>query len=264
LSDATVSDIVLADGSPMPISLVLERVLWFAPPVLLAVMAVSMVRRKLHRELPWFFAYTIFDACQSVFSWFLWDNKALYFYHYWVTELVSVIIGFVIIYEVFSKIVNRYERVQRVGFVLYRWSAVVLLFVATITVAIAPDMNSSAIFDGIVTLQRGVRIVQTGLLIFLFAFASFLALSWRNCAFGVALGFGLLAVVELILATVRSFVGPAFDQLYAVLKAIAYNSAALIWAVYVLQRQPAVKKITSLPKTDVAVWSDTLTELVRR
>jgi hypothetical protein len=246
----------------MPV--LLEQILWFTPPLLYAVMSVSMVRRGVHREVPWFFAYTLFDGGQSVFAWFLRENMAVYFYFYWIMEVVGIILGFVIIYEVFRKIVVRYERVQRVGFALYRWFAVGLLTVGAVTVAIAPEMNRDALFDGIMTLQVGVRIIQTGLLVFLFAFASYLGLSWRNCSFGVALGFGFLAIVELVLATVRSNVGPEFTPIYAVLKPIAFNITVLVWAAYILQRQPVLKQVTSVPKTDLAVWNDTLTEFMRR
>lgn len=246
----------------MPV--LLEQILWFTPPLLFAVMSVAMVRRGLHREVPWFFAFTLIDGSLSVFSWFLRENKAGYFYFYWALELVGIIIGFVIIYEVFRNIVVRYERIQRVGFALYRWLAVALLVVGTVTVAIAPEMNRAALFEGIVNLQVGVRIIQTGLLVFLFAFASYLALSWRNCSFGVALGFGILAMVELVLAAMRAHLGPEFTPVYTWLKPIAFNVTALIWAAYVFQRQPVLKQVTSVPKTDVAVWNDTLTEFIRR
>jgi hypothetical protein len=242
----------------------LQLGLWFSGTLLLLLISTFMVRRNLHRELSWFFAYTIFEASQSVICWFLRQDTALYFYFYWLTELVSIVIGFVIIYEVFRTIVSRYERVQRVGFILYRWSAVVLLFLATITVASASSINSDAVFDGIMVLQRGVRIIQVGLLVLLFAFTSFLALSWRNCSFGVALGFGFLATVELVLAAVRAHLGPNGNQIYELLKPIAYNLTVLIWVAYVLQRQPVVKTVTSLPATEVAVWDRTLMEFTRR
>jgi hypothetical protein len=246
----------------MPV--MLEQILWFTSPLLFAVMSVSMVRRGLHREVPWFFAYTLFDGSLTAFSWFLRNNTKAYFYYYWIMEVLGVILAFVIIYEVFRKIVVRYERVQRVGFALYRWSAVALLLVGTVTVAIAPEMNRDALFDGIMTLQVGVRIIQTGLLVFLFAFASYLGLSWRNCSFGVALGFGFLAIVELTLAALHAQFGADFIPVYTLLKPIAFLITVLIWAGYVLQRQPVLKQVTSVPKTEVAVWNDTLTEFMRR
>src|SRR5262249_42935556 len=162
--------------------LVVERTLWFTPPLLQVAMSVLIVRRRLYREVPWFLAFILFDASQSAISFFIRKRMPLYFYFYWITELVTLIMGFIIIYEIFSNIVSRYEGIQRVGLTLYRWSAVLLLFFATITIASSPDLNSAAIFDTIVTLQRGVRLMQAGLLVLLFSFTTYLGLSWRNCS----------------------------------------------------------------------------------
>ena len=223
-----------------------------------------MVRRKLHRELPWFFAYTLFDAVQSASSWFLRHHMPLYFYIYWICELVLVVAAFAVIYEVFRNLVKDYTTIHRAGFWLYRLCAVALLVLATMAVAKAPQMNSAAIIDGIFILERGVRIVQAGLLFFLFLFASYLGLSWRNSVFGIALGFGLFASMELAVVAIRSHVGNSLDSVYVFAKSLCYNCAVLIWFVYLLQRQPTTQPVTSVPKTDIAVWDQTLTEFLRR
>src|SRR5262249_14237601 len=216
-------------GSPMSVPLLLERTLWLAGPLLQATISVFMLRRKLHRELPWFFGYTVFQVVQTTVSWFLHDKFPPYFYFYWSAELVGLILGLAVIYEVFRNVVMNYDRLHRAGFMLYRWCAVLLLLVATITVATAPNIDSAAIIEGIITLDRGVRLVQVGLLLFLFIFASYLSLSWRSHSFGVALGFGFLASVELALAAIRSHVGTDANQFYATLKPLTYFFTLLIW-----------------------------------
>jgi hypothetical protein len=248
----------------MPTPLVVERILWFLPVFLQVSICVFMVRRKLYGELPWFFAYGIFEPLESTVSFFVRHQMPLYFYFYWITEFVSVAFGLAIIYEVFKNLVTRYERVQKIGLWLYRCCAGLLLLIATATVAMAPDINTQAMFEGIVTLERGLRFMQAGLLVFLFAFASYLGLSWRNCSFGVALGFGFLASVELALAAIRSHIGNHADQIYVVLKSIAFNLSTAIWLAYLLLPQREAKPVTSIPKHDLAVWDNTLTELVRR
>jgi hypothetical protein len=249
----------------MSISLLVERGLWFLPIVLQAVIAVFLVRRRLHRELPCFFAYTVFQIVESTISWFIRHNAAVYFYFYWDAELASVLLEFAVIYEIFRNVVGRYERIQRVGFALYRWCAVLLLVVGTLTAAGAPDVTGAAMMEGIVALERGVRIVQAGLVFFLFIFASYLGLSWRNYLFGVALGFGLLATSELAVAAIGSHLGTAGNPLYAAFKPIIYNCSVVVWSVYLLHRQPVMQPVvSSIPKTEVAVWDQTLTELIRR
>jgi hypothetical protein len=70
--------------------------------------------------------------------------------------------------------------------------------------------------------------------------------------------------VELTLAALHAQFGADFTPVYTLLKPIAFLITVLIWAGYVFQRQPVLKQITSVPKTDVAVWNDTLTEFMRR
>ncbi len=51
----------------------------------------------------------------------------------------------------------------------------------------------------IMTLQRSVRVVQCGLMLFLLVFSRYLGTNWRQKSFGIALGFGAFASVELSL-----------------------------------------------------------------
>jgi hypothetical protein len=247
----------------MLVPLVVERTLWFSGPLLQVAMSVVIVRRGLYREVPWFLAYMLFSASQSTISFFV-RRTPIYFYWYWIAEVIGIIFGFIIVYEIFRNIVGRYERIQRVGLRLYRWCAVVLLCVATIIIASSPGLNSTVIFDTILTLQRGVRILTVGLLVILFSFTIYLGLSWRNCSFGVALGLGFLAITELSLAAVREYLGPSANEFYILTKSIAYECTVLIWTVYVWKSQPAAPAVSALPKAEMAAWNQTLTEYLRR
>jgi hypothetical protein len=248
----------------MSAELVAQRILWFLPMLLQLGAATLMVRRRLHRELPMFFAFMLYDSACGVVAWLLRGQMPEYFYFYWIAEAMGAALGFAVIYEIFFNVVKRYETIHRFGFLLYRWAAVILLVFATITAATAPGIDSARIIEGILTLERGVRIVQAGLLLVLFLFASYLGLSWRSNVFGVALGFGMYATVDLALVAVFAHAGASANQLYVWAKPLAYNLMTLIWAVYMLQPQTTTQAITSLPKTEMAVWDQTLVEYLRR
>src|SRR5262249_10422625 len=138
-------------------------------------------------------------------------SNASIFLFCWINEALEAMLGFAVIYEVFNIVVKRYQTIHRFGFLLYRWAAVGLLLAATITAANAPGMDSARVIEGIFVLERGVRIVQAGLLLVLFLFASYLGLSWRSNVFGVALGFGIYASAELALVAIRAHVGADAD-----------------------------------------------------
>lgn len=244
----------------MSATLIAQRILWFLPMLLQLTVAAVMVRRRLYKELPMFFAFILFDLVASLGGFLLRDRYPPYFYWYWICEGIAAGLGFAVIYEVFTNVVKRYETIHRFGFVLYRWAAVVLLVMAAVTAATAPD--AARIFDAIVTLERGVRIVQTGLLLVLFVFASYLGLSWRSNLFGVALGFGMYASVELTLAAISAHTRA--DQLYIWVKSVAYNTTTVIWAVYIIPPQRKPEAVASPPKSEAGVWAQALADFLRR
>jgi FlaA1/EpsC-like NDP-sugar epimerase len=69
---------------------------------------------------------------------------------------------------------------------------------------------------------------------------------WRQHVFGIALGFGIFASIELILITVVMHFGDAPAAIVSLMKSAAYNGVTLLWIMY-LRRQRE-----SLLETDVA------------
>jgi hypothetical protein len=241
-----------------------ERVLWFIPAFLQAVMAILMLRRKLYRELPVFFAYLIFKVALNCALWSFRHRMPHYFYIYWIGEAIGSTVAVGVIYEIFAIVTRPYEAIRRTGSLLYRWAAMSLLILATITAAMAPGMDPARIIEGILVLERGVRIVQSGLLLVLFLFASYLGMSWRSYVFGIALGFGIYASAELALVAIRTHIGADADQLYRWVKMIAFDFTTVLWTVYMLLPQAKHQTVTSLPKSEAAVWEQALMEYLQR
>ena len=90
------------------------------------------------------------------------------------------------------------------------------------------------------TLQRSVRVVQCGLILFLLVFSRYLGTNWRQKSFGIALGFGAFASVELSLIAINASTGNVFNQvLSSWINTIAYNITIFIWVGYMLVKSPA-------------------------
>jgi hypothetical protein len=86
------------------------------------------------------------------------------------------------------------------------------------------------------TLQRSIRIVQLGLILFLLLFSRFLGVSRKQLSFGIALGFGLFAGVELLLYALNSggFIG---QRILNPINMLTFIAATCIWIGYSLSRQ---------------------------
>ena len=209
--------------------------LWIAHPVLQLAVAAVMFRRKLHRAFPVFFAYIL---CQvlifaTVFPIFLKGSYEHFFYVYWICTGLSLAIGFKVIHEIFLDVFRPYHTLQDLGSVLFKWSALVMLLVASIVAAASPANEQGALVQAILTVQRCVRVTQVGLILFLLVFSRYLGVSWRQHSFGIALGFGSFASAELVWVALRA-VGYMSETAVSLANMACYNCAVLTWLGYAL------------------------------
>src|SRR5258706_2164755 len=170
-------------------SSILSTVVWCASTALLACTAGAIAYRRLYRELPIFFSYTLFLILRGVILLSLKSGSFAYFYGYWSGEVLSWALGLAAIQEIVQHLFRPYPAVERLIAVLFRWGAGLLIFIAIFAAYAAPGTATARVMQGIISLDRSVRIAQIGLLSLLFVFAGFLRLRWPHYVFGIALGF---------------------------------------------------------------------------
>jgi hypothetical protein len=224
-----------------------------------------MIRRKLYKSFPFFFAYVvaqilIFATLYPIYrpaAHDLFFNE-LFFYAYWATTAISVLLGFKVIHEVFVDIFRPYHTLRDLGSVLFKWAGLVMLLVAGVTAASNPITQSGPVVHAILTLQRSVRVIQFGLVLFLLFFSKYLGISWRQRSFGVALGFGSFAFMELALIALRSGMYLS-EPLMNIVNMSAYNAAIVTWAVYMWMKSPNRDCPSILLRSQR--WEQSLTDL---
>lgn len=241
-------------------------VLWLTPTLVRAVIAAFMLRRKLHCEFPFFFAYTVFHVLKTgVLFIFIHQSPWGYFYAYWISEVFSFGLGFAVIWEVMGHVLRPYEALWNLGRRLFAGAGALLVLVAVATVAgTSTIQDHNALIAWIHVAERGLRLVQCGLLAFLILFSTYFGITWRHHVFGVALGLGVYASVELAAKAVRSEVGWIGDETYNLVRLVASACATLIWAAYLLRPEPARVAVNRLPRTQVEQWNQALEELWQR
>lgn len=249
----------------MPDLRIILNALWPIAPVLQAIMALIMFRRKLHREFPFFFSYMIFHVLRTFVLLFVHSaSHWTYFCVYWSVELIDAVFTFAVIFEIFQHVFKPYEAVRNIAMVVFRWAGVVLICLASLSAVLASNAEKYPIMAGIFALDRSVFLMQAGLLLFLFMFASSLGLTWRNYLFGIAVGFAILASSELIVISLRAYAGWQAGVMYALLRPAAYNCAVLIWLGYLLQPQPAALHIKMPAPNRMEAWNQALTDFMYR
>ncbi len=219
--------------------------LWICHPVIQLMIAITMLRRQLHKTFPVFFTYVVSQILMFavIYPAHLRHNYWVYFYLYWASAALSAVLGFMVIHEVFLDVFRPYHTLRDLGSVLFKWTGLVMLLVAGVVSISSTDSDLLPWMHAILVTQRCVRLVQCGLVFFLLAFAGYLGVSRRQKSFGIALGFGVFAVCEL--AVVASFVGNHLGpQTMNLVNKAAYNSALLVWFGYVLAESP-VRQISA-------------------
>lgn len=240
---------------------ILYYALWFAHPVFQLSLAALMLHRGQHRKFKYFFGYIITQliSFSAVFAGF-WYHRgdAAFLYIYWFCEAGSAAFGFGVIYEVFVDVFRSFHTLRDLGTVLFKWAGLVMLLVAGV-VSISTNSNPMPPWmQAIVTTQRCVRIIQVGMILFLLFFARYLGVSRRQQSFGIALGFGGFAVINLTL--LASWVGNHLANPWmSIVNMTAYNGSLILWFSYLVVKSPARDAASTLLQTQR--WEHSLSDI---
>jgi hypothetical protein len=234
---------------------------------ILSCVAIAMVRREVHRRWPGFFLYVVFHIFQPILDiigviqkW----NPVTYYYFFYAVESLSLALSFVVIYEVFSSVMEPYDALRKVGKSLFFWTAAGLLLVGVLFAVFGPSTGGARVFKIVFYSERALRIVQVGLLALLFAISRSLALSWRSNAFGIALGYGIYASIQLVIVVLRLKYINFGHYVISWISTLSFMLASLIWLRYVLQPQRVAQPVRVIPYNDIAKWNEKLEELLKR
>jgi|SRR5450432_4029583 hypothetical protein len=242
--------------------------LWIAPHVLQTVIVIVMIRRKHYKQFPMFFSYNCFEIVQftSLFvAGHIPSASRKYYLIFATGAALSTILRFGVVYEIIVQLFRNYRSLHTLGKVLLRRAAVVLLLVAASFGALRSGGGFDRLMLGVSIVDRTFSVVLSGLLVCLFLFSKYFGLSWRSIAFGIALGFGIFASVELASSAIRSQVGLLGNQILDFVTMGTYHLCVLIWLFYMLAREePPKYNSGGLPEHDLETWNEELQRLIKK
>lgn len=249
----------------MPFSTFALYALWIAPALLMGLLAWVMRRRHLHRELPAFFAYAVFTAARTPALFYIYHRHLeAYAFSRWMAEGVSAVLGFAAIYEAFRQLFRGHGATRRLGLLFFRWVAGGFVLLAVVAAAGAPQTDLTRLVAAVVAVTQGVRLVQSGLVLFLLVFSLFAGLSWRSHQVGIAVGFGLFGGVQLATAAMQAHLGVVTSGTLLWVDMASYNCAVLVWVGYLLAPQRAEVAALAPVAVEVKSWNQALLQLLER
>ncbi|HZV21834.1 MAG TPA: hypothetical protein VE986_09850, partial [Hyphomicrobiales bacterium] len=241
----------------------LISILWITSPFTVTVILFWMVRKRLYAQYPIFFSYLVLQILGFLV---LYPVRKLgtatdYFYAYWVLSGLTGICSVAIICELLSVVLKPFIGLRDAGKLLFRWAAAVMVIMALVVASSSHVEGRGYIVSAVLELERCMRVVQCGLLLFVLCCSKYLGISASNRAYGILLGFGLNASTCLFLLSMSTYMGPRFDHSLSLGMSAAYNLATIVWLGYVLKPEPA-RKLLHLPISSPLVrWNEIATAM---
>jgi hypothetical protein len=154
-----------------------------------------------------------------------------------------VIFAVAVMDEILRSLFQEYGGIQSLGVTIFRWSCGLLLLLAIIGALSSGEAGGDRVVAAVLAFDRSVRLMQVGLFLLLMLLCRLLKNCWRQPVFGIALGFGVFASIELVLVSVVMWSGDSHGAMISLLKSAAYNAVTLVWIGYLKQQPQLVPQV---------------------
>ena len=171
----------------------------------------------------------------------------LYFYGYWASYAIEALLGFGAILSIYKLAMAPLKGLQGLGMIMFRWAAGISVAIA-ITIGFGPHVTSdSFIVRAVSQLQQTQSVLTLCMLLFVCLAIHPMGLSFRSRIFGVSLGLGIVAAVDIVQAAWLSHV-PQMNTIFSLVSSISICLTIAIWSVYFAFPEPKRRMIV-LPTT---------------
>jgi hypothetical protein len=231
--------------------------------LLVGVVAFFFWKRRLQRRFPAMGAYLglrLASVPALLFLLFRYQAApsstwySLYFFGYWAVYITSAVMLFFICIEVFRSALAPFSGLMKFGIVIFRWAVLASVIVSFSTFSFS-HRGILMIPDIAIGLMHSVSVLELCVLAFLCLCMNALRLSVRDIAFGISLGFGVMAADDFVAACVIShFVGltAPLQFVYQAMVLIALG----VWITYCALPEPVRKPVVMPANSTVYRWNE--------
>jgi hypothetical protein len=189
-------------------------------------------------------------------------SRHVYYNAYWMSEGMGLFLGLGVVYEIFKNLLTPYPALQRLARQIFRGTVVCLILLGGILICAQPVGEHNRVTSALLLVEQAGRVLQVGLIVFLFLFASVFGLHWRQYVFGIALGLGIFVTVELVAVTMRTQFGIHANSIFNVVRTISFNSSMFIWITYLLAPELAATPAEMPKHAQLEQWNRAIMELI--
>jgi hypothetical protein len=237
--------------------------LWIASIALQLILAATLLAKRAWRKYPMFSAYVFFALFETAATFPRHRMGAAYFYTFWICEAIGIVLGLAVVREIFTNIFAPHAALRRLATLIFR-VAVVALIVLACGAIYEQSLSAKSIARVVMVATDGTRIIELGLIMFLFLSSSAFGLHWRQNEFGIALGLGTCAAVELVNVTLITHLSSESGQVLSLVRSLSFNCSLLIWLGYLLAPPERPTNTVDVPKAQLEQWNQAVMELINR
>jgi hypothetical protein len=236
---------------------------WFAGLVIQPFLVAVLLLRGTWRKFPVFTAFCACSLLGDTIAFFTVRNRSVYTYVYLVYETVSVILALAVIYEIFTRLFASQRGLRRLARLSFRIVCLLLVLLGAAVIFTHSPIGEKGLAAAVVVVEEASRIVELGLIMFLFVFSGAFGLHWRQNVFGIVLGLGISAAVKL---TAVAIVPHSYTTAGILSMAIVFTSDAslLIWLIYLLAPERVTMGIELPKRAQLEQWNEAIMELIHQ
>jgi len=227
--------------------------------------------KKMWKRFPVFVTYSVssfvvgavlFGIFVALVSHFLHFSSLVYSDVYWLNELAGLILGLGVVYEIFTHLLRSYPALRKLASQAFKGTVVFFLVLGFVLMYLQPMAEHSSRTASFMILEQCARVLEVGLLGFLFLFASIFGLHWRQYVFGIELGLGVFVAVELVGVTMRLQFGMTANSVFTLVRSFSFNTSLLIWIGYILAPELATSPAEMPKRAQLEQWNRAVMELI--
>lgn len=151
----------------------------------------------------------------------------------WIVTALSVLVGFAMIFELFDAATHPGENGGSAFRLTVRIAALLGVLLFTVLTLVDTSKLLTPLTGIMSALGRSTRFAQFAIMLFVLFSPSGLTSRRKDLAYGIAMGFGLFAFVDLISYS-SYFTTPQWRVIISLVSSASYNISTIVWLTYVV------------------------------
>ncbi len=213
--------------------------LTYLEPLCCGLVLISILRARAGRTFSFLTALLALRVSADLICLFLLNTRNVeehiayksYFYVYWVSYAMESVLNLLIILSIFRLAMAPLKGLQTLGMLVFKWAAAISIAIA-LGMAAGPHQSGTAFMTAMITqLQQTSSILTLCLLMFVCFAIRPMGLSFRSRIFGVSLGLGIMATVNLVSSAWISH-APLLHSSINICLGVTGCGISLLWSAY--------------------------------